>query len=60
MSNLIERKALKRHYMAVKSCGHTELYDTGYCADCGEPIPDFEPSDIQIFTHYGQTKETAA
>lgn len=40
-------------------CQHTEVYSTGHCADCGEPIPDFEPTDAQIFAHYGQTKEVA-
>lgn len=40
-------------------CGHTEVYATGHCADCGEPVPGFEPTDAQIFACYGQTKEVA-
>ena len=39
-------------------CQHTEVYSTGHCADCGEPVPDFEPTDAQIFARYGQTKTT--
>lgn len=41
-------------------CQHTEVYSTGHCADCGDEVEGFEPTDAQIFAHYGQTKETAA
>ena len=33
-------------------CGHTDFYPNGYCADCGEPVPDFEPTDDMIETDY--------
>jgi hypothetical protein len=42
------------------TCGHTEVYATGHCADCGHEVEGFEPTDAQIFAHHGQTKETAA
>lgn len=29
-------------------CGHTEIYPTGHCADCGEEVEGFEPDDVQI------------
>lgn len=39
-------------------CQHTEVYSTGHCADCEEPVEGFEPTDAEIFAHYGQTKIT--
>ena len=33
---------------ATEDCGHTEVYPNGKCADCGEWVEDFEPSDAQI------------
>ena len=50
----------ERGAAAAEPCGHTEVYSNGYCADCEEPVPDFEPGDAAIFAHYGQTKECAA
>jgi hypothetical protein len=29
----------------------------GECENCGTQIPDWEPTDAQIFAWYGQTKE---
>ena len=41
-------------------CQHTEMYATGHCADCGDEVEGFEPTDAEIFAHHGQTKEKAA
>ena len=31
-------------------CEHTDFYPNGYCCDCGEPVPAFEPTDDMIET----------
>jgi RNA polymerase-binding transcription factor DksA len=56
---LYAKERREREAALQEVCQHTEVYSTGHCADCGEPIPDFEPTDAQIFAHYGQTKEVA-
>lgn len=33
-------------------CEHPDAYPNGYCADCGDPVPDFEPDDDQIEADY--------
>ena len=33
-------------------CAHEDAYPNGYCADCGEPVPDFEPDDDAILNDY--------
>jgi len=36
----------------MTSCQHEDAYPNGYCADCGEPVPDFEPDDDTITRDY--------
>lgn len=37
---------------AEDECEHTDFYPNGYCCDCGEPVPDFEPDDDMITADY--------
>jgi hypothetical protein len=45
-----ERRAAKALAFMTHApeCAHEDAYPNGYCADCGEPVPDFEPADDQI------------
>lgn len=57
---IVDSALYERLEAAQEVCQHTEVYETGHCADCGYEVEGFEPTDAQIFAHYGQTKETAA
>jgi hypothetical protein len=37
---------------APEPCPHEDAYPNGRCADCGEPVPNFEPDDEAILTDY--------
>lgn len=38
-----------------ESCEHEDV-SGGWCTNCGDAIQDWEPTDAEIFAHYGQTK----
>jgi hypothetical protein len=40
-----------------EQCEHEDVNNQGECENCGTQIPDWEPTDAQIFAWYGQTKE---
>lgn len=41
------------------SCEHEDVAG-GWCQNCGDAIEDWEPTDAEIFAHYGQTMEPRA
>lgn len=46
--------------MNTCSRNHENPTNDWECPECGELIEDWEPNDIQISAHYGQTKEPKA
>jgi hypothetical protein len=44
----------------VRECEHEAVDNQGVCENCGDEIPDWEPSDAQIFAQHGQTMEPRA
>lgn len=47
-----------------ESCEHEDVQvnrdNETVCQNCGDNLGNFEPTDAQIFAHYGQTKELKA
>ena len=54
----IDLEALEAPDDPDAECEHADAYPNGYCADCGEPVPDFEPDDEQI--EHDQLRKWAA
>jgi len=46
-------------YTEPEECEHDNPDNDYECVDCGARIEGWEPTDSQIFAHYGQTKEVA-